>query len=34
MPRSLGWRQEPLWAFLMILVDVAIIYQLTARWDN
>ena len=24
----------PLWAFLMIILDVAIIYQLTARWDD
>jgi hypothetical protein len=24
----------PLWAFLMILLDVTIIYQLTARWDE
>lgn len=24
----------PLWAFLMILLDVTIIYQLTARWDR
>ena len=24
----------PLWAFLMILLDVTIIYQLTARWDS
>lgn len=24
----------PLWAFLMILLDVAIIYQLTARWEE
>ena len=23
----------PLWAFLLILLDVAIIYQLTARWE-
>ena len=23
----------PLWAFLMILLDVTIIYQLTARWN-
>ncbi len=23
----------PLWAFLLILLDVVIIYQLTARWD-
>jgi hypothetical protein len=23
----------PLWAFLIILLDVTIIYQLTARWD-
>jgi hypothetical protein len=23
----------PLWAFLLILLDVTIIYQLTARWD-
>jgi hypothetical protein len=23
----------PLWAFLIIILDVAIIYQLTARWD-
>jgi hypothetical protein len=23
----------PLWSFLMILLDVTIIYQLTARWD-
>jgi hypothetical protein len=23
----------PLWAFLIILLDVIIIYQLTARWD-
>jgi hypothetical protein len=23
----------PLWAFLMILLDVTILYQLTARWD-
>jgi len=23
----------PLWAFLMILLDVVIIYQLTVRWD-
>ena len=23
----------PLWAFLMILLDVTIIYQLTARWE-
>ena len=22
----------PLWAFLMIILDVAVIYQLTARW--
>ncbi|HWC09150.1 MAG TPA: hypothetical protein VG458_08860 [Solirubrobacterales bacterium] len=24
----------PLWAFLMILLDVTIIYQLTARWED
>jgi hypothetical protein len=24
----------PLWAFLMILLDVTIIYQLTARWEE
>ena len=24
----------PLWAFLMILLDVTIIYQLTARWES
>lgn len=24
----------PLWAFLIILLDVAIIYQLTTRWDE
>ena len=24
----------PLWAFLMIILDVVIIYQLTARWDS
>ena len=24
----------PLWAFLIILLDVTIIYQLTARWDE
>jgi hypothetical protein len=24
----------PLWAFLMILLDVTILYQLTARWQN
>ena len=24
----------PLWAFLIILLDVVIIYQLTARWDQ
>ena len=24
----------PLWAFLMIILDVTIIYQLTARWDE
>jgi hypothetical protein len=24
----------PLWAFLLILLDVVIIYQLTARWDQ
>jgi hypothetical protein len=24
----------PLWAFLIILLDVAIIYQLAARWDD
>jgi hypothetical protein len=23
----------PLWAFLMIILDVTILYQLTARWD-
>ena len=23
----------PLWSFLMIILDVTIIYQLTARWD-
>ena len=23
----------PLWAFLMIILDVVILYQLTARWD-
>ena len=23
----------PLWAFLLIMLDVVIIYQLTARWD-
>ena len=23
----------PLWAFLLIILDVTIIYQLTARWD-
>jgi hypothetical protein len=23
----------PLWAFLIIILDVTIIYQLTARWD-
>jgi hypothetical protein len=24
----------PLWAFLIIILDVTIIYQLTARWDS
>lgn len=24
----------PLWAFLMIILDVTIIYQLTARWEE
>lgn len=24
----------PLWAFLMIILDVTILYQLTARWDE
>ena len=24
----------PLWAFLMIILDVTIIYQLTARWEQ
>jgi hypothetical protein len=24
----------PLWAFLMIILDVVILYQLTARWDQ
>lgn len=24
----------PLWAFLIIILDVAIIYQLTARWEE
>ncbi len=24
----------PLWAFLMILLDITIIYQLTARWEE
>jgi hypothetical protein len=24
----------PLWSFLMIVLDVTIIYQLTARWDE
>ena len=24
----------PLWTFLLILLDVVIIYQLTARWDQ
>jgi hypothetical protein len=24
----------PLWAFLLIILDVVIIYQLTARWGN
>jgi hypothetical protein len=24
----------PLWAFMMIILDVTIIYQLTARWDT
>jgi hypothetical protein len=24
----------PLWAFLLILLDVTLIYQLTARWDE
>jgi hypothetical protein len=24
----------PLWSFLVIILDVAIIYQLTARWDQ
>lgn len=24
----------PLWSFLMILLDVTIIYQLTARWED
>jgi hypothetical protein len=24
----------PLWAFLLIVLDVTIIYQLTARWDQ
>lgn len=24
----------PLWAFLMILLDVVVIYQLTARWEE
>ena len=23
----------PLWAFLIIILDVVVIYQLTARWD-
>lgn len=26
-------RAAPLWAFLLIILDVTIIYQLTARWD-
>lgn len=24
----------PLWAFLMVILDVTIIYQLTARWED
>lgn len=24
----------PLWAFLIIILDVTVIYQLTARWDE
>lgn len=24
----------PLWAFLMVILDVTIIYQLTARWEE
>jgi hypothetical protein len=24
----------PLWAFLMIIIDIVIIYQLTARWEG
>jgi hypothetical protein len=24
----------PLWAFLMIILDVTILYQLTARWED
>jgi hypothetical protein len=24
----------PLWAFLIILLEVTIIYQLTARWES
>ena len=24
----------PLWAFLMIILDVVILYQLTARWSS
>ena len=27
-------RSAPLWAFLMIILDVTIIYQLTARWEE
>jgi hypothetical protein len=24
----------PLWAFLIVILDVTIIYQLTARWET
>jgi len=29
-----GFPAAPLWAFLMIILDVTILYQLTARWEE
>jgi hypothetical protein len=31
--QSVSFPAAPLWAFLMIILDVVIIYQLTGRWQ-
>lgn len=32
--KNVWFPAAPLWAFLIILLDVTIIYQLTARWAD